>query len=200
MQIWLDSEPCDLQADSVGTAIAACASLAEERGRMIVEIEVDGEAWGQPQLEEPECLGRMAGEVRLTSAEPRDLVQQTFVDAVAALEEAETLQTRAAEKIQADQQTEAMDEIREVCGIWLAVRQAVQQGTELIDVDLNELKVNDTTAPEIIEQLRKQLMVVREQLEAQDHLALADTLLYDFPGVIQNWRDMLDSLQRGLDR
>ncbi|TVQ54873.1 MAG: hypothetical protein EA377_04465 [Phycisphaerales bacterium] len=200
MQIWLDTEPCDLQADSVGTAIAACASLAEERGRMIVEIEVDGESWGQQQLEQPECLGRVAGEVRLTSAEPRDLVQQTFTDAVAALEEAETMQTRAAEKIQADQQAEAMEEIREVCGIWLAVQQAVQQGTELIDVDLNELKVNDTTAPAIIEQLRKQLMIIREQLEAQDHLALADTLLYDCPAVIQNWRDMLDSLQRGLDR
>ncbi len=33
----------------------------------------------------------------------------------------------------------------------------------------------------------------------RDQIGLADTLLYEFPEVVQEWRDILDVLQRRID-
>ncbi len=50
MQILIDDLPCDLDANTVGEAIEGAADLARDRGRLIVDVTVDGARWTQADL------------------------------------------------------------------------------------------------------------------------------------------------------
>ena len=50
MQVLLDDIPTDIAAQTVGEAIDAAADLADGRGRLIVDVSVDGTHWTQSEL------------------------------------------------------------------------------------------------------------------------------------------------------
>ena len=50
MRILLDENPCDIQANSIGEAIAAAADAAERAGRLVVEVRVDGAMFSEDDL------------------------------------------------------------------------------------------------------------------------------------------------------
>ena len=203
MRVLLDEHLCDVKVDSVGAAIAAASALAQEKGRLIVEVLVDGQSWNGGQTDE-ELSSARANEVRLTSVEPTDLVCRTFEDASLALADADALQQAAAELLQANQTTPAMEKLNEALSIWSAVRQAVVMGHEVMGgaLDLSKGQSADRDAQasmaQIINQLNAQLRAIRAALELGDTVALSDTLLYDLPPVVSEWRGMLIDLQAQL--
>jgi hypothetical protein len=194
MRITLDEHPCDVHADSVEQAIAAAAALAETNGRMIVEVIVDGKALTQLAGEE---LANTAREIHLTSADPVELVCQTFTDAGEALRDADRLQQSAAELIQSDRIPAAMEKLGEAFAIWSSVQQAVTMGAEVIGFDLEaELPGLQTTSlNDAVEQLNTQLRVIEQALKTNDPVGLSDTLLYDLPQTVVVWRGLMESLR-----
>lgn len=195
MHIYLDDRLCEVTAESVGQAIAAAADLAERDGRMIVEVHVDGEHWSERELGSPDHANITADEVRLISADPVELVSRTFADATEALDAADHLQQEAAELIQADERRKAMDRLANALSIWMAVQQAVERGAQLMSVDLNEVRISEVTAQSTIEELAVHLRDMRTALEAEDPIQLSDTLMYELPEVVQQWRGLLRELQ-----
>jgi hypothetical protein len=197
MRVLLDDQPCDVCADSVGEAIAAAATLAESRGRMIVEVNVDGRAWSGAELGQvgsPAFRSRN-GEVRLISAKPAELVRTTFHDAAQALGEADALQQSAAELLQAGQTAAAMDKLSDAVGIWSAVQQALIMGAQAAGMDLEALLAADDRR-RAVATLNTHLKTIRSALETGDPVGLADTLLYDLPDVVTHWRSLLHDLQQ----
>ena len=65
MRVLIDNSPCAVDADSVGEAVAAAASVAEKSGRMIVEVIVDGDHWTEAQITSASCASQSAEEVVL---------------------------------------------------------------------------------------------------------------------------------------
>src|SRR2546422_888714 len=86
MRVTLDQMMCDVKAESVEDAIAAAANLAQQRGRMIVEVLVDGELWTGDSAALA-VASTVASDIQLTSADPIALVCETFDQASAALPE-----------------------------------------------------------------------------------------------------------------
>lgn len=189
MRVYLDEAACDVQADSVAAAVNAAAALARRRGRTIVDIIVDGRPWNVDRIDTPEAgVKGKAKEVRLASADPRDLVCQAFSDAAGALTEVDHLQQTAAELLQGDRAAEAMERLGRAIDLWGSVHQAVTMGATMIDLDLEPQRP-------VIEQLTTNLRSLRGALEQRDTVALADTLLYDLPDVINQWRALLHTLR-----
>lgn len=204
MRLFLDDNPCGCPADSVAQAIAAGAAIAESSGRMIVEVFVDGEQWNSDKLQDLDTH-HAAGEVRLTSADPNDLVSQTLDDAVEALSDVNELQGSAAQLIQSGQEQAAMAELKSAFALWASIQQAVSMSAELADVDLNALSIetpkSDAVTPkQSIQNLNAQLHVIRDALESGDFVALADALLYEMPPVTEQWRELLLQLKSGIGR
>lgn len=196
MRVFLDDQPCPNDAKTVGEAIAACATVAEQRGRYVVEVLVDGNHWTNEQLGSADLTSAVAGEVRTSSAEPVDLVAGTFQEAAEALDDAREIQNDAAALLQRDEQTQAMQRLGEAFTIWISVQQAVEQGSQLVGLDLDQLKVDNQPVQQIISELGEHLRSLRTQIESADHLGVADTLLYELPRVIDQWRGLLDELQQ----
>ena len=196
MQILLDDIPCNVEARTVGEAIEGGADLARDRGRLIVDVTVDGSHLSEADLASPAQQTRTAQVVRLVTADPLELVRQTLNDAREALTEADELQREAAELLQSDEHTVSMDRLTEAISIWLCVQEAVIKGAQLIGLDLDaERPDGEENLPEAILCLKERLTAVRRALQDRDEIGLADTLLYEFPQVIERWRRLLGDLQ-----
>ncbi len=195
MQVLLDENVCDVAAGTVAEAIAACATLAQAQGRLIVDVHVDGTRWSEQQLESSERQTATAEIVELTTADPSQLVLQTFDDAAEALTDADELQHEAAELLQSDQRTICMDKLGEALSIWLTVQQAIVKGSQVVGLKLDDIAVDGTPIVTSITRLNEQLQMLRTALEQEDQIALADALLYEFPDVVREWRGILHHLR-----
>lgn len=200
MQILLDENVCDVAADTVEEAIAVCADLVEAQGRMIVDVHVDGARWSEEELASTENQSTTAQVVELTSADPAQLVLQTFQDAAEALTDADELQQEAAQLLQSDQRTICMDKMGEALSIWLSVQQAIVKGSQVIGLQLDKVTVDGTPIVTSIVQLNEQLRMLRTALEQDDQIALADSLLYEFPDIVREWQGILEHLQTLVDQ
>jgi len=200
MRVLLDQSVCDVPADTVGQAIDAISHLARQRGRLIVEVLVDGTSWNAQQIDDQAGRASVAREVKLTTADPSELIGQTFQDASLALRDADELQQAAAGQLQAGQTREAMGKLTQAFGIWSSVQQAVEMGTQLAEIPMNSFTVpgeggQRIALDKVIIQLHARLNQVRSSLQSGDTAALADILLYELPTVVHQWRGVLDELQ-----
>jgi hypothetical protein len=195
MQILIDDLPCELNANTVGEAIDGASDLARDRGRLIVDVTVDGAKWTQADLASTQKHAQTAHVVRFSSAEPVELVRDTFADAIDALTDADDLQREAAELLQSNKGTVAMDKLGEAIAIWLCVQEALVNGTRLVGLDLATMTVGGKPLPEAIGRLSDRLNAVRSGLSDRNEIELADTLLYDFPPIVAEWRCLLAELQ-----
>jgi len=194
MNIVLDGRRCDAKANSVGDAIAAAAALAEQNGRRIVEVIVDGDRMTQSDLDSPSQMNAAAGEVQFVSVEPRAMVRETFLQAADSLEELDRLQRTAAELMQGDRLADAMTQLDEAISIWMMVQNAALTGVRFAGIDLDAVDLGDRSMQASIDELNRHLQRMIDALRNQDVVDLSDTLLYEMPDVVESWRTMLRAL------
>jgi hypothetical protein len=195
MRVVLDEKPFETAASNVGEAITAAAESIEDDGRVIVDVIVDGEKWNEQQLGSPDRCGETASEVKLGSANLRELVAQTLHDASEALVVADQMQREAAEDLQADRHSEAMQQLGEALNTWISVQDAVMKSAQALQLDLETIAVEGGTVDESIARLNEQLRSLRTMLQSNDTVALADTLMYELPDVVAQWRETLASIR-----
>lgn len=199
MRVLLDGEP--LPAGPAGTvreALSAAAAATEKSGRMIVEVSVDGAVWDQQQIHAELSGASGAEEVRLTSCDARELVIAAYRDAATALGEADALQREAADLIQADRRAEAMDTLNRAIQIWQSVQRAVLMGLQAEAVPAPATPLLERRLTDAIERLNRQLTIIRDALQCDDPVGVSDTLLYELPDVVHEWRSLLHELEAPL--
>ncbi len=195
MQILIDEVPCNVDAGTVGEAIESASELARNRGRLIVDVTVDGRRLTEADLASSRRHDEAAEIIRFTSADPVEIVTHAFEDAQDALTEADELQREAAELLQSDQHTVSMDKLNEAVSIWLSVQEAIVKGAQVVGLDLDTVHVDGTPFQEVIHRLNGCLKIIRRGLQDRDEIALADTLLYEFPQIVEQWRGLLRELR-----
>lgn len=198
MQVYLDGQPLTVPNATMATALRAGSDEAQRRGRVVVEVYVDGDMVSDTLLSDPpdEALGR---EMRLISVDPRLLVRETLLDAAEALDQARNEQTDSADKIQCGDVEGAMQPLQGAVQKWQAVRDAVEKSASLLEIPM-EAKVGETERrlSDVINALATSLADVRRSLETEDWSALADLLAYDMVDQVKSWQDMMRALADGL--
>ena len=196
MRVLIDETPCDAPATTVQEALAAAAIRAEACGRLIVEVMVYGTPWGSYELGSEACCSRSAEEVRLRSADRRELVSTTLGDAADALARIDEGQRAAAELLQGGDTTGGMGRLAECLHLWLLVQEAVDMSLRTMDLRIDAVEHDGRPVSECIGELQGTLRGVRDALAGRDTIAVADTLLYELPAVIDWWRAVLGTVQR----
>ena len=196
MRILLDESETTLAASTVGDALRQAAALADERGRMIVEIEVDGIRWSEEDLSTPETTQRGAGELKLLTAHPAELLCETFDQSAYAVAEIEEIQREAAKHFQGGRTKDGLNQLLESLALWGAVQTGLARGLNIgvLSQPVLEARGIDVDGP--VKVLESKLRELREAIIAQDFTALSDCLMYEFPAVAQSVAALLRSLAR----
>lgn len=196
MRIVLDESETHLTAESVVDAVQKAATLAGERGRMIVEIEVDGIRWSEEDLSAPDAMARKAGELRLQTAHPAELLVEMFAGASEAVREVDAIHREAAKFLQTGDNKQGYARLLEALAVWGAVQTGLTRGLGLGVLSRESLESAGIDVGATMQTLEGCLKTVREALVAQDETALSDCLLYEFPAVTERISTLLASLAR----
>lgn len=212
MNVILDGQPLEFSgAQTLAGAMRAAGEAAGARGRVIVEVYVDGEAAGDAVLERPPEV-EVGGEVRMVSVEPRALVRVTLMDAADALEAARKSQRASAELIQKGSVEEALKPLAEAIRTWQTVRDALEKSAGILGITIGELGPRGAMLPAatiggagpspgfdaMITDLAVRLSEIKRSLAGQDWSALADVLEYEMGEQTDRWKSALATAAEGL--
>ena len=194
MEIYLDNDRFETGAATLGGVIDAAGVVLAERGRIVVEVRLDGETLDADRLTDLQDQVPPAEELQLISAEPGALSRVTLLEARDALVRAGRQQQSAAERLQADDLPAALKEVRQVLAVWSQARMAVDLSVKMTGLALESIEVDGRTAEQIIAHLADLLTELKEQLAGQDWIGLADTLAYPLGEAVEQWSAMIDAL------
>lgn len=194
MRVLLDEQELICDGSSIQAAIDRGAARAQETGRLVVEVHVDGQQLNANDLDDAPTLEAAAEEVRMISAQPHAMVRQTLLDTIELLDSIDETQRRAAECIQADDATAGFEGLSEAIALWSVIQEAVLNGAQLLDIPLDDIRTETRTLNEAAEELNAHLTSLREALVNRDPVQLSDTLMYEMPNVIESWRNVLNAV------
>jgi hypothetical protein len=194
MDCFVDDEAVPLAGGTLDQLFEAAQSHLSDSGRVIVDVVVDGESLSGEQLDQPQQIATADREVRLYTADPRALAVDTLKQVRGRLSEAEQAQQQAAEQLQQDQPSEALQQVSQAIEVWLQTQQAVQHSAALLGLDLDSLTVDQQPASTVIQSLADQLHQLKDALNNGDTVSLADALAYEWPETVQQW----DTLVQGM--
>lgn len=194
MAVYIDDQQVELSGERLSGVLAAAREYLRPRGRLIVEISVDGRSVTGEQLETQANAPVSDSEVRLASAAPDELVCSALDEARTALDQARDLQMAAAELLQQDQTQPAMKKIAEAVILWQQTQEIVIQSLGLTGIALDELRVDGRPSRELVQELIDQLRHVRQLVTDQDSIGLADTLAYEWPQTVELWDRLIEQL------
>ena len=199
MRVILDNQPCSIDATNLGEALAAASTLAEGRGRLVVEVLVDGALLSDAQLQDEDRLCGTARELELKTTTASALLQETFIQAAESIADTASMQTTAAEMLRSGQSPEGMEAIGTALASWGQIHEAAIKGLLLAGEDPETLVVREISFLDANSALQQQLGDLQRGIEAQDASAICDCLLYEFPKVCEIWIEVLRGMAERYD-
>lgn len=198
MPVYLDQQPMVVPHDSVAGAIEAARQVAEARGRLVIDVLLDGRRLIDEELHEPSSEPLGARELRFTSAEPRVFVGQALLDAAEELEAVSTHQREAAKQLRAGQLPAAFEHLQAAIDSWQLVRRAAGDGPALLELDPSVIRItiDASTRPlsEHVQELAGDLRTLQNALSIQDWSTISDILSGELEDRAATWRHLLTDL------
>jgi hypothetical protein len=198
MPVYLDDQPLNLRAESLGAVLDAAAKKLGERGRIVAQVELGGQVLDDEQLSACRSSSLGTQELRLLSADPRELVLASIPDVCRELEALGPMQAAIAQLLQQDHRRQAMAKLPQVLAVWQRAQQLLGYALALLGKASTELNVDGKDPQQSIEALAQQLRGARELLEAADAVALADALAYEWPRTAEHWGRLLQAVGQRL--
>ena len=197
MKATLDGQDLAVDQPSLASAIEAAAARARERGRIVIEIYVDGQQIEGAALDEASQESLEGRRVEMTSTDPASLVRVTLFDAADAMDHAKDEHASCAEMIHRGEVTSAMGALAQLLGTWQAVREAIIQGGQAMGEPLGRFDASNSPE-ERSEALSKQLEALKRAVADDDLSAVADLLEEDLCTEAGHWADTLRRIAEGM--
>ncbi|MFQ5590113.1 MAG: hypothetical protein ACE5HE_03020 [Phycisphaerae bacterium] len=164
-------------------------------GRIVVSLRCDGQS--VPANGMAPALAKHSSTVDrldVITGTRQALVVDAMNQAAAALENTEDQCRQVAELLVEGSTAEGIKILGQCLGVWQQVYSAVTQSLQMLELEPEELTVADEPLVDLICRPKDVLLQVKEALESQDHVLLADIMQYEFDSVIHQWRDVVGLL------
>lgn len=198
MQLWIDDTQLDT-VESIELAFEIARKHAEEAGRLIIDIQADGEPIDDALIDTPPTDNAGINELRLTTTDPAAFLVETIRSAKDALDLTREDQTAAADLIRTGKLEPAIESLQAVLEGWHAVRDVVGQSATLAEIDIDTLEITDAkgttiTGAQCVDALSKALAEVRVSITKQDWASLGDAIEYDLDDQATTWAALLNAM------
>ena len=194
MAIFLDDQAVELGGGDLAAVLQAAQQRLAADGRVVVEVQLDGESLAGNELELRQNAQVGQAELRLYSAAPAEVAMETLEQVRHRLEAVRQTQGEAADLLQQDRAAEALQKVAVSVEGWMQTQQAVAMVAGLTDIDLNAITVDDQPVAAITESLVDALTTMKELLGAGDTVAMADALAYEWPEHVDAWDRLVEQL------
>lgn len=194
MPILIDDQVSPLAGATLGEIIDAASRQVEARGRVVVEVHLNGESLIGDEIEKKRASNIGGGEVRLITANPRELAAETLGQVLTLLNDARDAQAQAAELFQQDNAPEAIRQIGRAVEVWQQTQQAVLFSSMLVGLKLDDQKFDNEPLTAMTDGLLRQITELRDMLAANDTVALADSLGFEWPEMTDRWQRMIHEM------
>jgi hypothetical protein len=199
MPVYLDDQPVNLRADSLGGILDAAARELGKRGRIVAQVELNGRVLEDAELSANQALNIGAKDLRLLSADPKELVLASIPQVCAELAGLPAMQGKIAQLLQQDHRRQAMAKLPEVLAVWQRAQQLLGFAMTLLGDAAADIEVDGQGAEQAVAALADQLRSVRELIEAGDAVAMADALAYEWPATAERWGRLLQAMARSIE-
>lgn len=196
--IHIDDQPSTLSVTSMRELLAAVSHELAPSGRVVVEVKVDGTSITGPELDDDQPTADTS-DIRVYSAKPSDLVVGILEEVRGQLSASQEMQQKAAEHLQQDEPGQAMELVKESINAWLQAQQAVGQSAQLLQLDLQAIRIGDQSVIERMNELIASLTELKDIVVANDFVTLADALQYEWPDITDRWDGALGAIIKHIE-
>jgi len=198
MQLFIDNTQLDT-ADNLEAAFGIARKHAEDAGRLIIDIQADGQPIDDSLIDEPPTDAAGINELRLTTTDFNAFLIETIETAKDALVSTQGDQIEAADQIRTGELEPAIESLKSVLEGWHAVRDVVGQSAALAGIDIDTLEITDAkgttiTGAQCVDALSKALAEVRNCLGKSDWASLGDAIEYDLEDQANTWTALLNAM------
>lgn len=197
--IHIDDQLSELSTQSLRDLLAAAGEALAPAGRVVVEVKIDGNTVTGEALDSDQPTDQ-ASDIRVYSAKPGDLVTGILEEVRTQLAASQEMQQQAADHLQRDEPAKAMDLVKSSINGWLQAQQAVGQSAQLLQLDLQAIRVGEQSVMERMTELIANLTELKDIVVAGDFVALADALQYEWPEITERWDQALDAIVKHVER
>ena len=198
MQAYLDNQAIAFEAGADQTLAAVIHQGRQEAAkgdRVIVGVQCDGlelapEDMDAKFAEPADTFER----VDLRSARAEQVVVNALRGASSLLADADRRREEVADLFTRGETTDGTVGLAECLNAWGQVHQAIAQSLLFLDLDTEAITVQGQPLEETIGEIREQLEQVKEVLQANDYVLLADLLRYEFGSATERWQAAIDAV------
>ncbi|MEX2214243.1 MAG: hypothetical protein WD768_08965 [Phycisphaeraceae bacterium] len=192
MSIHIDGIPTALPGTTLGELVLAAQQRLEPSGRVVVEVTLNDQPIVGNELaaRQHEAVGTRV--VKLTTADPKELVIDTLGEISRHLNQAGELQNEAADLLQRDKEKDALGKISDAMSIWQQTEEAVRHSAAMLSISLDTMTIDGQPFAAMTENLVQQLGGLRDLIKAHDTVGLADALAYEWPATVKKWQRMIE--------
>ncbi|MCC5823566.1 MAG: hypothetical protein LAT64_10490 [Phycisphaerales bacterium] len=193
MRVIMDGQTISEDAPGVAQALELARAKADELGRLVIEVQADGEPAADLLDRMPEDAAGVT-ELGVVTAEKSLFLRETLLEARDALERTRQDQQRAAELIDSGEVAQALGSLRGIVEGWQVVRSVIDQAATLAGVPITQIKAGEATGDRVVRDLAADLVALRDAVSKEDWSALSDTLACDLDERAGMWLAMIDAL------
>ena len=169
-------------------------------GRMVVTVRCDDQ--DVPANDMASTLEKTASSfdrIEIFTSTQGDLVKETMTHAAESLTKTEAECDRIADCLTEGKTSDAMEALGHCMAVWRQIHDGVSKSIQILQLNPTEVQINGEPLIDVIARPKDILLQVKQALESQDHVLLADTLKYEFSDVMREWHAVLATIRKQAD-
>lgn len=201
MKIFVDNELIEQEdVDGAATVEDALQQVQAEfgpLGRMVVSVRCDGKEI--PANEMAKTLVQPIDSferVDVVTGTKEGLVIEAMTQATACIGDTEETCKKVAELLKQGDTVEATQMLGKCLLVWQQIHEAVGKSIEMLSLDPDGITAGGESLIDIVARPKTALLEMRDALQAQDYVLLADILEFEISEAIESWRTIIAELHR----
>ncbi len=198
MELYIDETKVDIDlpaSEPLENVLRHSQTKLYESGRLVVGLRCDGNE--VPADEMADTLRRQVSSFErldVVTSTKYDLVAEAMDQAAVSLTQTEEACQRVADGLTEGKTSESMRALGDCLSVWQQIHEAIGKSIAMLEIDPQTALVGGEPLVDVVNKPMVVLLRVKEALQSQDHVLLADTLKYEFSEVAQQWQDVIANI------
>jgi hypothetical protein len=197
MPVTVDQAP--LSTDELGLrTVGQVLAHLTKGNRLVINILIDGE---EPDLDQIGDVRRSAiGDrtIFIETADPRQMALEVLEQIAAQLDEADQMKNEAADLLQKNQASKAMQKLAGCFAAWQHAQDSLSGAAQITKINLESIRAGDRPLSSLLADVGNQLKMIKSALENRDNVSLTDLLVYDSTQISTQWRQAIEALRAAI--